>query len=188
MIPNQAYLDAGRRARANFLNLAFYMETHGGRLPPNVAKVPSIEEQLNSNWRRVVKNGYAFHIDVITRMRRVNGKLTLSPAARRSKRSQAEAGGADRRSTDDGGHFIAARFNGPRDTFSHFAQDASFNRGAYRALEDKWAEALRAGRRVIVDIIPEYGGASVRPSRLIVIWYVDGKRFERTFRNEREGK
>lgn len=34
MLPNRAYLDAGRRARLNVLDLAFYMDTHGGRCRP----------------------------------------------------------------------------------------------------------------------------------------------------------
>lgn len=188
MVPTQAYIEAGRRARTNLLDLAFYMETHGGRLPPDVTKVPSIEEQLNSNWRRLVKNGYAFHIDLIKRMRWLNGEITLNPAPRRSKRSQAEAGGAERRSTDDGGHYIAARFNGPRDAFNHFAQNASFNRGAYRVMEDGWAKDIKAGRRVFVDIVAHYDGTSIRPSRLHVAWVVNGKRYRWKFLNERRGK
>lgn len=71
MVPNQAYLDAGRRTRTDLLNLAFYVETHGGRMPPDVAQVPSIEEQLNSNWRPVSKNAYQFQIDAIERPRRL---------------------------------------------------------------------------------------------------------------------
>ena len=188
MVPNQAYLDAGRRTRTDLLNLAFYVETHGGRVPPDLAQVPSIEEQLNSNWRNVRKNGYAFHIDVINRTRRANGEVTLNPEPQRSKRSQSEAGGADRRSTDDGGHFIAARFYGPRDTFNHFAQDASFNRGAYRALEDRWAKELKAGRRVFVDIIAHYEGTSSRPASLTVAWIIDGKRERKKFPNESKGE
>ena len=92
------------------------------------------------------------------------------------------------RSTDDGGQFIAARFYGPRDTFNHFAQDASFNRGAYRALEDRWAKELKAGRRVFVDIIAHYEGTSSRPASLTVAWIIDGKRERKKFPNESKGK
>lgn len=188
MLPTQAYLEEGRRARAKFLDLAFYMDTHGGRLPPDLTKIPSIEEQLNSDWRHVRKNGYGFQIDVIERMRHVQGEITVTSTHQRSRQSQAQAGGADRRTTDDGGHYIAARFNGPRDAFNHFAQDASFNRGAYRALEDGWAREVRAGRRVFVDIVPHYRGASARPYKLTVTWQMDGRRQTREFRNERKGE
>src|SRR3546814_11300008 len=63
-------------------------------------------------------------------------------------------------------HYIAARFNGPSDAFNHFAQDANFNRGTYRAMEDAWAASVRAGHRVMVDIVPHYDGLSLRPDRI----------------------
>ncbi len=164
------------------------MDMNGGRLPPNPAKPPSIQAQLDSKWRATIKNGYRYQIDIIERQRQVDGQLTLGPVSPRSKRPQAEAGGSERRPTDDGGHFIAARFNGPRDRLNHFAQDASFNRGAYRAIEDNWARALRAGQRVFVRIVPHYAGTAARPSKLEVVWYIDGERFERDFPNEPKGR
>lgn len=188
MLPRQAYLEAGRRVRTNFLDLAFYLETHGGRLPSDVTQVPSIEEQVNSNWQSVVKNGYSFRVDIIKRTRWIDGDISLNLDPRRAKRLQKQAGGADRRSTDDGGHFIAPRFNGPRDWFNHFAQDLSFNRGAYRVIEDQWARHRKAGQRVSVSIIAHYAGTSVRPNGITVRWSVDGKQFRQTFRNERKGK
>src|SRR3546814_19055716 len=84
-----------------------------------------------------------------------------------SRRNQRSAGGADRRATDDGGHYIAARFNGPSDAFNHFAQDANFNRGTYRAMEDAWAASVRAGHRVMVDIVPHYDGLSRSEERRV---------------------
>ncbi|MES2158028.1 MAG: DNA/RNA non-specific endonuclease [Pseudomonadota bacterium] len=101
---------------------------------------------------------------------------------------QAQAGEPDRRPDDEGGHFIAARFNGPRDSFNHFAQDRNFNRGAYRAMEDGWVKELREGRKVVVDIIPHYEGASKRPYSLTVISYVDGRKRVREFANEAKGE
>lgn len=63
--------------------------------------------------------------------------------------------------SDDGGHYIAARFNGPTEAFNHFAQDANFNRGGYRLLEDEWARDKRAGKTVTVRIVPRLEGGSV---------------------------
>lgn len=120
--------------------------------------------------RREVRNGYEYQIDETGRTRRVSGTLKLAEKQVRSKRAQAQAGGADRRPADDGGHYIAARFNGPTDAFNHFAQNANFNRGEYRLLEDQWARAKRAGRGVTVKIVPIYDGASKRPS-VINIWF-----------------
>lgn len=142
---------------------------------------PSDEPRLT-----IRKNGYDFSIDAHVRTRQISGELTLQSQSR-SKRAQADAGKPDRRITDDGGHYIASRFNGPREWFNHFAQDANFNRGAYRALEDEWAKAIRSGKRVYVDIVPHYQGTSMRPQRLDVTWTIDGQRYFREFPNERQG-
>lgn len=119
---------------------------------------------------------------------KIRGELTIVVTAPRSKVNRRRAGGADRRHSDDGGHFIAARFNGPSDAFNHFAQDASFNRGRYRAIEDQWANDLRRGRRVSVDIVAYYSGESKRPSSLSVEWSVDGRWQSQDFSNEPKGK
>lgn len=188
-LPHQAYLDVGRARKNKFLGLAHYRDTHGGKLPPNPANPPSLESQvLDTNWKRETKNGYDFHTDVITRPRKIFGQLSNGPKASRSRRNQASAGKPDRLASDDGGHFIAARFNGPGDSINHFAQDRNFNRGAYRAMEDGWAKELGAGRKVFVDIVPLYEGASKRPYHLTVTWHVDGKKRVREFANEAKGK
>lgn len=145
-------------------------------------KLPAAEARLT-----VRKNGYEFSIDAHARTRRVSGEIRLQSQPR-SRSAQANAGKPDRRVTDDGGHYIAARLNGPRGWFNHFAQDANFNRGAYRALEDQWAKAVRSGKRVFVDIVPLYRGTSMRPYRINVTWYVDGKRSFTSFPNARKGE
>ncbi|WP_336950897.1 DNA/RNA non-specific endonuclease [Sphingobium aromaticivastans] len=188
-LPHQQSLDAGREAKNKFLALAYYMDTHGGKLPPNPAKPPSLESQiLDSNWTRQSKNGYDFHIDILARLRKAGGRLSLGPTGARSRRNQLQAGRPDRRPSDDGGHFIASRFNGPSDSFNHFAQDANFNRGAYRAMEDSWAKELRAGKKVIVEIIPKYIGTSRRPNSITVTWEIDGKHNFQFFPNEAKGR
>lgn len=187
-LPTQAFLERGKAAWENFLNLQFYMRTHGGELPPDVAHVPTIQTQIDTELETVSRNGYTYKIDFLLRFRGVNGEPRLGPVAARSRRAQREAGGKDRRATDDGGHYIAARFNGPSDWFNHFAQDANFNRGTYKTLENGWAKELRAGHKVFVDIAPHYSGLSTRPDSLTVTWFVDGKRYSRGLPNERTRK
>jgi LysM repeat protein len=183
-LPEQTYLDAGRAAKNNFVALAHYIETHGG-LPANVAHAPLLPSQVSSSsLAREVRNGYYFEIDADKRTRHVNGEITLQSQPR-SRSAQTNAGKPDRRASDDGGHYIAARFNGPREWFNHFAQDANFNRGAYRALEDRWARLVRSGKRVFVDIVPDYRGSSIRPYLLTVSWIVDGEEHLHDFPNER---
>lgn len=136
-------------------------------------------------WRRVMRNGYEFQIDERQRTRRVSGTLTLGVAEGRSRRAQARVGGPDRRPSDDGGHYIAHRFNGPSEAFNHFAQDANFNRGGYRLLEDQWARARRNGQQVFVRITPIYAGNSRRPSVINVRFTIDGNAGSQKFPNER---
>ena len=136
---------------------------------------------------QIPSNGYNFSIDAHARSGQIAGELTLQPQPR-SRSAQANAGKPDRRITDDGGHYIGARFNGPREWFNHFAQDASFNRGGYRALEDKWAKAIQSGKRVFVDIVPHYQGTSMRPHKLVVRWVIDGKDHFQDFPNEKQGQ
>ena len=124
--------------------------------------------------RTEVRNGYTYTIDSRDRTVKVSGALTVAAQPTRSRTAQARAGGSERRSSDDGGHYIAARFNGPTEAFNHFAQDANFNRGSYRALEDQWAKAKRAGKKVTVRIVPYYARSSIRPSTIDVWFTIDG--------------
>ncbi|UIJ45120.1 DNA/RNA non-specific endonuclease [Sphingomonas cannabina] len=186
-LPHQAFLDAGREAKNKTLALFYYADTHGRRLPPDPARPPTLASQLlDTNWRAVRKNGYDFQIDPIVRTRRIRGELSLDARGQRSRYNQAQAGGQDRRRGDDGGHYIAVRFNGPSDKFNHFAQDRNFNRGGYRALENDWARELQNKHRVFVDIVPHYTDFSTRPDRIRITWYVDGKRRFQEFPNEAE--
>ena len=138
-------------------------------------------------FRRVVRNGYEYHIDARGRTRRVEGNLMPAENPARSRTSQAKAGGSDRRSSDDGGHYIAARFNGPAEAFNHFAQDSNFNRGRYRALEDEWARAIRTGKKVIVKIVPYYEDRSSRPYEIDAWFTIDGYGKSLKFPNGRKG-
>lgn len=118
----------------------------------------------------IVRNGYAYQLDPNAKVREVSGEVDMAKKPSRSRSAQARAGGADRRPTDDGGHYVGARFNGPTDAFNHFAQDAKVNRGRYRAMEDQWARAKAEGKRVWFRIVPVYEGESQRPS-LINAWF-----------------
>ena len=155
--------------------------------PTDVLPTPLARIAANNakGWARSIRNGYEWWLDTAGRLREVEGTLALSRnAVRRSRLAQRQAGRPDRRPTDEGGHYIAARFNGPTEAFNHFAQDRNFNRGRYRALEDQWASALRAGKRVDVRIVPSYTGSSRRPSFINVWFWIDGRRQSQRFPNE----
>jgi hypothetical protein len=151
-------------------------------LPTPIARIAANNAK---GWRRTIWNGYEWWLGAAGELREVEGTLRFSDELRRSRTAQRQAGRPDRRQTDDGGHYIAPRFDGPAETFNHFAQNANFNRGKYRALEDQWAREMRAGKRVDVRIVPVYQGSSRRPSHLNVWFWIDGKRHSLKFPNER---
>lgn len=68
---------------------------------------------------------------------------------------------------------------------NHFAQNRRFNRGAYRALEDKWAKMLRNGEHVRVSISPHYAGPSLRPDYLTVSYTTQTIRRTLRFNNSK---
>ena len=142
----------------------------------------------SGKWRKVWSNGYLYEIDTHGRTRRVSGELAENPNQKRSRKSQRGAGGSDRRPTDEGGHYIARRFNGPTEAFNHFAQDRNFNHEDYARLEEQWARAKRLGKKVRVKIAPVYEGDSQRPSVLNVWFWIDGNLESHRFPNEPKGK
>jgi hypothetical protein len=90
--------------------------------------------------------------------------------------------------SDEGGHFIGRRFDGPLDDFNHFAQNMNFNRGAYKIVENSWQRALDSGSSVKFDIVPKYLGNSLRPHTIDVIYWIDGVPYQKSFFNRPGGK
>lgn len=135
------------------------------------------------NVRREIRNGYQYTFDEMNRPTRIEGELLLNHGQGRNPAAQLAAGGADRLSTDEGGHFIARIFDGPTDDFNHFAQDMNLNRSAYKKLENSWAKSLKAGDKVRVSIVPKYSGGSQRPHTLDIIYTVNGQPYSKSFPN-----
>lgn len=138
---------------------------------------------LPAGWKIVNANGYDFKLNDFGRPEDMWGTVTRNNAQGRSRRHQAEAGGKDRLPTDEGGHFWARRFNGPKEAFNHFAQDMKFNRGAWRRMENEWDAADRAGKTVWVRITPRYHGRSMRPYEVKVEYRINGVPKRVTFPN-----
>jgi hypothetical protein len=170
----------------------FHSRTHldGGELATSVGAGALLGGASSVGTRRVVvRNGYRYTFDSRGRPHRVEGWLVSNPAQGRNQRAQLAAGGEDRRpKTDQGGHWVGRRFDGPLDDFNHFAQDGNFNNGAYKRLENKWQKSLDAGKPVSVEIKADYPGSSLRPSEIHVVYKIgDGLPQTRDFLNERGG-
>ncbi|WP_259586451.1 DNA/RNA non-specific endonuclease [Shewanella baltica] len=59
-----------------------------------------------------------------------------------SKAGKAE-GIKDGLDNDEGGHLIASNFDGPGEQINYAAMDGNLNKGAWKAMENKWAEAIK---------------------------------------------
>ncbi len=148
----------------------------------------TIKYPIAEETRLKSRNGYTYAIDKLGRTTNARGSLTRNSAQTRNARAQLHAGGSDRLQTDEGGHFVGRRFNGPLDAFNHFAQDMNLNRGTYKALENTWQRALDRGQSVYIDIKPTYVDKSLRPSTLDINYTIDGIRYWKRYQNHPGGK
>ena len=119
-------------------------------------------DNFNNSPKAIEKNGYKYTMDNEGRVSMVEGDLRLK-TGERDVIAQREAGGKFRRDTDEGGHFIGNRFDGFGGDINLFAQNSSFNRGGYKAMENEWAKELKKGNDVHVDIEPLYQHGIERP-------------------------
>ena len=119
----------------------------------------------------VEDNGYSYSLDESGRVSEIEGDLNLQ-TGERDIQAQRNAGGEFRRDTDDGGHFIGNRFNGPSGDINLFAQDRNFNRGGYKSLENEWARELEKGNDVHVKIDPVYQESVGRPHAIMAEYTV----------------
>jgi len=128
--------------------------------------------------------GYRYVTDEHGRVSEINARLRNEPGER-SQTVQSAAGALSRLQTDEGGHLVAVRFNGPAHEVNHIAQDIKLNRGQWRTLENQWAKGLDQGKQVDVNMKLAYPKDSQRPSEIEVESRVDGgKPFEKLFINE----
>jgi HK97 family phage portal protein len=150
---------------------------------PNGA-LPTATVTAQPTTRKAEANGYHFELDEQNRTVRARGELRLDDGQARSARNQRDEGKPDRLPSDDGGHFIARQFGGPKEAINLFAQDRNFNRSGYAKLEKQWRSGLQSGKKVEVDIQAYYPRGSKRPDVVSLTYYVDGKRTRRRFPNK----
>ncbi|WP_216825095.1 DNA/RNA non-specific endonuclease [Agarilytica rhodophyticola] len=131
---------------------------------------------------------YLYETDDQGRINRVSGTLDLEKRDRNTyqqTKAGKEDGIKDGLADDEGGHIIASIFNGPGEQINYAAMDGNLNKGAWKRMENSWAEALKKDppEVVIVDIDIIYEGDSKRPEAFEVFYEVDGKEKFRTFEN-----
>ena len=88
------------------------------------------------------------------------------------------------RGTDQGGHIVGSRFFGPGEQINLYPQSANLNQGAWKQMENTWADAMVAGKDVKIKVEAIFEGISQRPSRFRVDYIIDGQPFRETFTNQ----
>lgn len=160
-------------------------------LPSSLFKDMSVD---NPTWRELVREralaninktvrGTRYITDRHGRCREVfSKKLSLRDAPRDSVAQQRI--GRLGKQGDEGGHLMANRFGGEPGPENLVPQNFHLNRGEWKAMENSWERALRAGKDVTdVRIRPIYDGKSIRPYKIDVRYTVDGKAYSKTFYN-----
>ncbi|NME53118.1 DNA/RNA non-specific endonuclease [Desulfovibrio piger] len=129
-----------------------------------------------------IENGYRSVTDRLGRLKNVSGELHLTPSAR-DLAAQAEARGMGL-PTDDAGHMIGARFGGPSGLTNLVPQNANLNRGAWKSMENEFAQYVRNGEKVNITVKPNYTDSNLRPDSFTVKYTInDGKVHTKYFEN-----
>lgn len=134
-----------------------------------------------------VDGNKTYHTDELTRTTNASASLSLSKNDRNTYQ-QCKTGKCGV-TGDEGGHLIASIFNGPGEKLNLVPMDGNLNKGAWKQMENTWANALKDGRTVDVNIQPMYSGNNTRPDRVIVQYSIDGGRpVNVDFKNSPGGK
>jgi hypothetical protein len=142
-----------------------------------------LNQGLESNKKYLVDSRYLYETDEFGRVQKVSGKLELKPRGRnkyQQVRSLEIKDGII--GEDEGGHLIAQIFNGPGEQINYVPQKAVLNNGAWKMMEKEWADALKQGKKVKVEISMIYDKTK-RPELFRVFYEIDGEEIIKTFKN-----
>jgi hypothetical protein len=70
---------------------------------------------------------------------------------------------------------VATRFGGAEGLENLVAEDRFVNRGAFKTIENEWADALEDKAGAAVDVMPYYADESERPSALIANYTISSE-------------
>jgi hypothetical protein len=157
------------------------------KMTNNEVKAGSKLSISNSTTYYDFNTGYMYSVDELGRAIGANADLKLAQGIR-NPTAQLSIGGIDRLVSDHGSHLIGTRFGGSGEIYNLIPGDGNLNLSAYKKLENEWANALKEGSKVNVNITPIYEGNSLRPSKIEINYFIDGIPSERIFENIAGGK
>jgi filamentous hemagglutinin len=142
----------------------------------------SLSGSLKPRAVYLLDNGHAYMTDALGRVTKAEGLLDVSKVDRNVYQQliAGKVGGEGY----EGGHLIATLFGGAGEKINLIPQLATVNRVEFRAMERTWADAIRAGKEVRVEVSPIYSGSSKVPDNVVARWWVDGVPDQRIFPNK----
>ena len=126
----------------------------------------ALSGSLKPNAVYLLDNGHAYMTDALGRVTKAEGVLDLKRVDPNTYQQliAGQVGGEGY----EGGHLIAKLFGGAGERINLIPQLSSVNRGEFRVMEKEWADAIRAGKEVKVEVSPIYSGSSKVPDDLLV--------------------
>ena len=141
-----------------------------------------VDGSLNPDSRYTV-NGMTYKTDSFGRPVSWSGEPIYNPEAERDGEVQKDAGGVDRKESDDGGHIVARVLNGSPGSENIVAMRDTVNRGDYKKVENEIVDAKKALKDVKDSGKIIYEGDSTRPTKIERNYTIDGVKKELTVDN-----
>ena len=176
-IPHDLYDDNG--------NL-FQIE-NGNRIPNNMYVLDEVDYKTDDNGdiycidgklqpnATYEPNGNIYTTDDNERIISCEARPIRSPENPRENEAQLQAGGADRRPNDQGGHIVGRDMNGDSGIGNLVAMDSKINQSDYKRMENDIKSTLDEGKDVTTKTEITYNDVSQRPDKIIVTVIADEK-------------
>ena len=132
-------------------------------------------------------NGNTYTTDEQGRIIRCEAYPERSPENPRDVNAQIQAGGEDRRPSDQGGHIVGRDLNGDGGAGNLVAMDSRINQSDYKRMENDIKAALDEGKDVTVTTDISYSGDSKRPDTITVVVTANGVKTVYKFDNNLDG-
>lgn len=132
-------------------------------------------------------NGNTYTTDEQGRIIRCEARPERSPENPRDVNAQIQAGGEDRRPSDQGGHIVGRDLNGDGGAGNLVAMDSRINQSDYKRMENDIKAALDEGKDVTVTTDISYSGDSNRPDTFTVVVTANGVKTVYKFDNNLDG-
>ena len=120
-------------------------------------------------------NGNIYTTDDNERIISCEARPIRSPENPRENEAQLQAGGADRRPNDQGGHIVGRDMNGDSGIGNLVAMDSKINQSDYKRMENDIKSTLDEGKDVTTKTEITYNDVSQRPDKIIVTVIADEK-------------